>query len=33
VKRGLTGVKLVVSDAHEELKAAIARAFGALWQR
>jgi putative transposase len=33
VKRGLRGVKLVVSDAHEGLKAAIARVLGAAWQR
>ena len=33
-KRGLGGVKLVISDAHEGLKAAIARALtGATWQR
>src|ERR687884_449249 len=33
LKRGLKGVKLVVSDAHEGLKAAIARVLGATWQR
>jgi transposase-like protein len=33
LRRGLTGVKLVVSDAHEGLKAAIAKTFGATWQR
>jgi putative transposase len=33
VKRGLNGVKLVVSDAHEGLKAAIARVLRATWQR
>jgi transposase-like protein len=33
VKRGLRGVKLVVSDAHEGLKGAIARVLGATWQR
>jgi putative transposase len=33
VKRGLEGVKLVVSDAHEGLKAAIRRVLGATWQR
>jgi putative transposase len=33
VKRGLRGVKLVVSDAHEGLKQAIARVLGATWQR
>jgi putative transposase len=32
-KRGLAGVKLVISDAHEGLKAAIRRVFGATWQR
>jgi len=32
-RRGLHGVKLVISDAHEGLKAAIRRAFGATWQR
>lgn len=34
VKRGLRGIKLVVSDAHEGLKHAIARVMtGATWQR
>ncbi len=33
VRRGLTGVKLVISDAHEGLKAAITHVFGATWQR
>ena len=34
VKRGLKGVKLVVSDAHEGLKAAIVKVIaGATWQR
>jgi putative transposase len=33
LKRGLRGVKLVISDAHEGLKAAIRRVFGAAWQR
>jgi putative transposase len=33
VKRGLGGVKLVISDAHEGLKAAIRRVLGATWQR
>jgi transposase-like protein len=33
LKRGLKGVKLVVSDAHEGLKAAIRRVLGATWQR
>jgi putative transposase len=33
VRRGLRGVKLVISDAHEGLKAAIQRVLGATWQR
>ena len=33
LRRGLRGVKLVVSDAHEGLKGAIARVLGATWQR
>ena len=33
VKRGLRGVKLIVSDAHEGLKAATTRVIGATWQR
>lgn len=32
-KRGLKGIKLVISDAHEGLKAAIAQVFRATWQR
>jgi transposase-like protein len=32
-RRGLTGVKLVVSDAHEGLKAAVTKVLGATWQR
>ena len=32
-RRGLRGVKLVISDAHEGLKAAIARVLHAGWQR
>ena len=32
-RRGLTGVKLVTSDAHEGLKAAITKVLGASWQR
>jgi putative transposase len=32
-RRGLRGVKLVVSDAHEGLKAAVARVLNASWQR
>ncbi len=31
--RGLRGVKLVISDAHEGLKAAIGKIFSATWQR
>lgn len=31
--RGLEGVKLVISDAHSGLKAAIGRVFDATWQR
>ena len=33
VHRGLRGVKLVISDAHEGLKAAIRRVMGSSWQR
>jgi len=33
LKRGLRGVKLVVSDAHEGLKHAVAKVLGATWQR
>ena len=33
VKRGLAGVQLVVSDAHEGLKQAIAQVLGTPWQR
>jgi transposase-like protein len=33
VRRGLAGVQLVVSDAHQGLKAAIAQVLGAPWQR
>jgi transposase-like protein len=32
-RRGLSGVKLVISDAHEGLKAAVRRVFRASWQR
>ncbi len=32
-RRGLGGIKLVISDAHEGLKAAIRRVFGSAWQR
>jgi Transposase, Mutator family len=30
---GLRGVKLVVSHAHEGIKAAVAKVFNATWQR
>jgi putative transposase len=33
VRRGLRGVELVVSDAHEGVKAAVARVLGATWKR
>ena len=33
VRRGLTGVKLVISDAHEGIKAATARVLSTTWQR
>ncbi|HEX2142104.1 MAG TPA: IS256 family transposase [Candidatus Limnocylindria bacterium] len=33
VRRGLKGVKLVISDAHDGLKHAIAKVLGATWQR
>jgi transposase-like protein len=33
LRRGLRGVKLVISDAHEGLKATIQRVFSASWQR
>jgi putative transposase len=33
VRRGLRGVQLVISDAHEGLKAAIAQVLSAPWQR
>ena len=33
VRRGLTGVQLAVSDAHEGLKQAIAKVLGCPWQR
>jgi putative transposase len=32
-RRGLRGVKLVISDAHEGLKAAVAKILSATWQR
>ncbi len=33
VRRGLRGTRLVISDAHEGLKAAIRRVLGSTWQR
>ncbi len=33
MRRGLRGVKLVISDAHEGLKAAVAKVIKASWQR
>ena len=33
IKRGLNGVKLVISDAHDGLRHAITRVLGASWQR
>src|SRR5512137_1611194 len=33
LRRGLKGVKLVISDAHDGLKGAITRVMGATWQR
>ena len=32
-RRGLRGVKLVISDAHEGIKAAISKVLSATWQR
>ncbi len=32
-RRGLRGTRLIISDAHEGLKAAIRRVFAATWQR
>lgn len=32
-RRGLRGVKLIISDAHEGIKAAVSRVFSATWQR
>jgi len=32
-RRGLRGVKLVISDAHEGIKAAVSKVFNATWQR
>ena len=33
IRRGLRGTRLVISDAHEGLKAAIRRVLGSTWQR
>jgi putative transposase len=33
VRRGLRGVKLVISDAHEGIKAAVSKVLHAMWQR
>jgi transposase-like protein len=33
VKRGLKGIKLAISDAHDGLRHAITRVLGATWQR
>jgi putative transposase len=32
-RRGLRGVKLVISDAHEGIKSAVSKVFSATWQR
>jgi transposase-like protein len=32
-RRGLRGVKLVISDSHEGIKAAVAKVLNATWQR
>ena len=32
-RRGLRGVKLVISDAHEGIKAAVSKILSATWQR
>lgn len=32
-RRGLRGVKLIISDAHEGIKASVSRVFSAAWQR
>ena len=32
-RRGLNGVKLLISDAHEGIKAAVSKVFSASWQR
>ena len=33
MRRGLRGVKLVISDAHEGIKAAVSKLLCATWQR
>lgn len=33
MRHGLRGVRLVISDAHEGLKAAVSKVFHATWQR
>jgi putative transposase len=33
LRRGLSGVRMVISDAHEGLRQAIAKVIGATWQR
>ena len=33
MRRGLRGVKLVISDSHEGIKAAVAKVLKATWQR
>ena len=33
IKRGLDGIKFVISDAHEGLKSAIAETLSTSWQR
>jgi len=32
-RRGLRGVKLVISDSHEGIKTGVAKVFKATWQR
>jgi transposase-like protein len=32
-RRGLRGVKLVISDAHEGIKAAVVKVLSTTWQR
>jgi hypothetical protein len=33
MRRGLRGVKLVISDSHEGIKAAVAKVLKTTWQR